>query len=353
MEVLDCQNTVEKNNFEINKIVKNSHIEKCNALLNDSPYKASSVSQTLLTIDKYMNNVQDYLKTSNYVVDKKDVRTLLTNNQISNSPKNVHINRQFQNQLISNNLLNSNTASSIMSIKKTTILNKKKPAKRLSGKLIESPALVKIGNTKLIRKSLFRSKWKINNKLNCFDNGTTDRKPLSTLQSPSSNYLGTSYSKTKWVKDDNSASALKTKYYNAVNANKLKWTRPNILLVNNTNKSSCPLTPKSDKLILFGKNKIIRQSLISSNQSKTKNYLLKHLSHRLALMRKLQQKNSVSKVTKSNEQLKNTSLVKKIINEPAQMKKNGRKSYSMYSYVNPTLRFEFFISEENICLVNL
>lgn len=341
-----CQNSIEKYNLEINEIMKNSHVDNCKVLFSENSIKTLNVSQTLFTIDEYLNNVKDYLKSSNFTVDNKNMEPLLTNNQISN-PKNVHVNRNFQKQLISNNLLRSNlknSSNALMSIKKTTIFNKKKPLKKFSGKMVEVPALVKIGNTKLIRQSLFKSKWKINNKLNSIENGAIERKPLSTLQTSTSNSLITSCNKSKWTKVDNPALLPESKLCNTSNANKLKWTRPNILLVDNVNKSSCSAIPKTDKLILFGKNKIIRQSLISSTQSKTKKYLLKHLSHRFALMRKLQQKNNVPKVkytNKTNEQIKNMLLLKKIVNEPVGIKNIRSKSNSMYSYVNP-IRFVFF-----------
>lgn len=342
--VNNCQNT-KKYNLEINEILKNSHVKNCSELLDESYYETSDVSQTLINVDKYMINIQDYLTSSKYVVNKEEVSSLSTNQ--TNHAKNVHVNRKFQNQFISNSLLNSNSKNTSNS-KSTTTLCKKKPIKRLSGKCIESPNLIKIGNTKLIRQSLFRNKWKINNKLNCVENIKVERKPLSTLQCPTSNSLinNTSYNKTKWTKVNNQTSALKSKSTNSNNTNKLKWTRPSILLINNVNNNNNRLVPKSDKLILFGKNKIIRQSLISSVQSKTKNYLLKHLSHRFALMRKLQQKNNVPKVkhlTIENEQLKKNALIlKKIENKPTEIKRNGKRSYSMYSYINPTLRFVSF-----------
>lgn len=343
--VNNCQNT-KKYNLEINDILKNSHVKNCSKLLNESYFETSNVSQTLLNVDKYMINIQDYLTSSKYVFNKEEVNSFSIS-QTNNHAKNVHVNRKFQNQFISNSLLNSNSKSASNS-KSTSILCKKKPIKRLSGKLIESPNLIKIGNTKLIRQSLFRNKWKINNKLNCAENSKIERKPLSTLQCPTSNSLinNTSYNKTKWTKVNNQTTALKSKSTSSNNTNKLKWTRPSILLINNVNNNNNRLVPKSDKLILFGKNKIIRQSLISSVQSKTKNYLLKHLSHRFALMRKLQQKNNVPKVkhlTIENEQVKkNALLLKKIENKPTEIKRNGKRSYSMYSYINPTLRFVIF-----------
>lgn len=346
-EIVNNINKLEKYNLEINDIVKNSHVKNCNEL-NESFYKTSDVSQTLLNIDKYMINVQDYLIASKYVVNKEDVNTLSTY-PTNNRAKNVHVNRNFKTQL-SKNVLNSNlknVSDSLVSIKKTTSTSKKK---RLSGKLIESPNLIKIGNTKLIRQSLFRNKWKINNKLSGIENNEIMRKPLTALQCPTSNTLITSYNKTKWTnKVSNPTSALvtlKPKSPNSSNTNKLKWTRPNILLVNNVHSNSCSVLPKSDKLILFGKNKIIRQSLISSTQSKNKNYLLKHLSHRFALIRKLQQKNSVHKVkniTSSNEQVKNNLLLKRTVTKPIGIKRNGKTLYSMYSYVNPILRLVNFL----------
>lgn len=338
--VNNCQST-KKYNLEINDILKNSHVKNYSVLLNESYFETSDVSQTLLNVDKYMINIQDYLTSSKYVVNKEKVSSLSTN-QTNNPTKNVHVNRKFQNQFISNSLLNSNPKCASNS-KSTSISCKKKSIKRLSGKLIESPNLIKIGNTKLIRQSLFRNKWKINNKLNSYENSKIERKPLSTLQCPTSNSLVASHNKTKWTKVNNQTTVLKSKCTNSNNTNKLKWTRPNILLINNVNNKNNHLVPKSDKLILFGKNKIIRQSLISSVQSKTKNYLLKHLSHRFALIRKLQQKNSVPKVKHiiiSNEQVKkNSLLLKKTENKSTEIKRSGKRSYSMYSYINPSLRY--------------
>jgi len=340
----------EKYNLEIDEILKNSHIKNCNVILNENFHKTSGVSQTLLSIDKYMTNVQDYLTSSKYVINKEDVSNLSssqTNIPANNQVKNVHVNRKFQNKFISKNVLNSNIKSasnSLVSIKKPIILNKKK---KLSGKLNESPNLIKIGNTKLIRQSLFRNKWKINNKVNEAKNNMIERKPLSALQCPTSKILIKSYNKTKWTKVTNptpAPTALKPKLSNFSNSSRLKWTRPNISLVNNVN-NGYSVVPKSDKLILFGKNKMIRQSLISSAQSNAKKYLLKHLSHRFALMRKLQKKNNVPKVknlTMSNEYIKSNLLLKKPVNKPIEMKMNGKKSYSMYSYINPKLRFVYF-----------
>lgn len=336
----------ENYNLEINDILKNSHITNNKILLNDNFQKASNVSQTLLNVDKYMINVQDYLTSSKYVINKEVVNNLSasqTNNLTNNEAKNVHVNRKFQNQLISKNVLNSNlksTSNSLVSIKKSTSINKKK---KLFGKSNELPNLVKIGNTKLIRQSLFRNKWKISNKQSEAKNNIIERKPLSALQCPSSNTLIT-YNKTKWIKVVNptpAQSAVKPKLSNSSNTNNLKWTRPNILLVNNVN-NSYPQKPKFDKLILFGKNKMIRQSLISPIQSNTKKYLLKHLSHRFALMRKLQQKNNGPKVkalTPNIEYDKSNLLLKKHINKHIEIKKNGKK---LYSYVNPKLRFVYF-----------
>lgn len=326
----------EKYNLEINEIVENSHVR-------DKEKKASSttdVSETLLTtIDKYMINVQDYLTSSKYVVNKEDI-SISPSNQAS-TVKNVHFNRKFQKQLVSNNLQNSSLKSTpnvLLSIKKPTPENKKKSVKRLSGRLIESPHLVKIGNTKLIRQSLIRNKWKINNKINDNTNSSSDRKPLSTLPCPTLNTAIASYNKTKWTKV--SSPTLKggiPNKSNHSNINKLKWTRPNLLLVNNVNNNDHSAVSQSDKLILFGKNKIIRQSLISSAQSNNKNHLLKHFSHRFALLRKLRQKNSVYKITNvstSSEQRDNILLSKKMVTKPIEIKKSD-----MYSYVNPKLRY--------------
>lgn len=341
LELVNNIEKTEKYNLEINEIVKNSHVKNCKELLNETFYKTSDVSQALLNIDKYMINVQDYLTSSKYVVNKEDISTL-PNNPTNNHAKNVYVNRNFQTQLMSKNLLNSNLknpSDSLLSIKKTASTNKKK---RLSEMFIQSPNLIKIGNTKLIRQSLFRNKWKINNKLSGTENNVIERKPLSALQCPTTNTLITPYNKTKWTKviDPTPAlAALKPKSSNSSSTNKLKWTRPNILLVNNVHNNSCSVVPRSDKLILFGKNKIIRQSLISSTQSKNKNYLLKHLSHRLALMRKLQQKNSIHKLknmTTNNEYVKSSLLLKRTVTKPVEIKRNGKK---LYSYVNPILRF--------------
>lgn len=333
----DSQNTV-KFDSEINEIVKNSFVNNFELSLNDNCYKTSNVSQTLRNVDKYMINVQDYLTSSKYVVDK-EVNSSSTKK--TNQSKNVHVNRKFQNQLISTSLLNSNSknvSNSLASINKSSI-NNKKIIKKLSGKIIGSPNLVKIGNTKLIRQSLFRNKWKINNKLDYIENNTIERKPLSTLQCLTSNTLMPSYKKTEWNKVTNTTSILKSKLSNSSITNKLKWTRPSILLVNNMNNNTHPSIPKVDKLILFGKNKIIRQSLINPIQSKTKSYMLKHLSHRFALIRKLQQKNIVAKIktVASNQQVKNI-LLKNTVIRPVEIKRNGKKSYSVYSYVNPILR---------------
>jgi len=338
-EVSNNTQNIIKYNSEINEIVKNSVVNNCNLSSNDSCYETSDVSQILLNVDKYMINVQDYLTSSKYVVNK-EVNSSSTKK--TNQSKNVHVNRKFQNQLISNNLLNSNLKSvpnSLASINKATSINKKKIIKKLSGKIIGSPNLVKIGNTKLIRQSLFRNKWKINNKLNFIENNTTERKPLSTLQCPTSNTLIPSYKKIEWTKINNSTPILKSKLSNSSNINKLKWTRPSILLVNNVKNNTHSSVPKADKLILFGKNKIIRQSLINPIQSKTKSYMLKHLSHRFALMRKLQQKNIVAKIktVTNNEQVKNM-LLKNTVIKPIEIKRNGKRSYSVYSYINPILR---------------
>lgn len=338
--VRNIQNSKEYN-LEINEIVKNSHIKKCKTLLKKKDI--SDVSQTLLNIDKYMSNVQVYLSSSKYVVNKEVVCSSL-NNEMSNHAKNVHVNRKFQNQIISNSLLNSNlnnASNSLVPNKKPTNSIKKKHLKKLSGKLSESPLLVKIGSTKLVRQSLFRNKWKINNKQNNIENNLIDRTPLSTLQCPTLNTLLPSYNKTKWTNITNPTLTVKPKLSNSNSTNKLKWTRPSILLVNNVKNNNHPIVPKSDKLILFGKNKIIRQSLISSTQSKTNNYLLKHFSHRFALMRKLQQKSSIPKVKSitNNIERQNILLLKKTVNKSVEIKKNGKKSYSMYSYVNPILRF--------------
>lgn len=342
-EIVNNSLNVEEYNLEINRIVRNSSV-----VINKS-FDVSDVSQTLFNIDKYLVNVQDYLSMSKYIVNKGDISTL--SNQTNDCAKNVHVNRKFQNQLMSNSLLSSNIKSasnSLVSIKKPTTIVKRKSVKRLSTKSTELPNLVKIGNTKLIRRSLFRNKWKINNNLSSIENSAVERKPLSPLQCQTTNTLKTSYNRTKWNKVINPSPTLKSKSSNSSNTNKLKWTRPNILLVNNVNGNhGHTKEPNCDKLILFGSNKIIRQSLINSVHSKTRNYLLKHLSHRFALMRKLQQKNNVTRlknVTTSNEQVKNTLLLKTTVNKPIENKKNGKRSYSMYSYINPTLRFVFSLN---------
>lgn len=360
--------TTDKYNSEINEIMKNSHVNNCTLLSEDS-YGTSNISQTLHNIDKYINNVQDYLSSSKYVVvNKEDVSTLSTN-QSSNHTKNVYVNRNFQNQLISNDLINSNLKSTSNQLnkkpnninsnlkspsnpvnKKLYSINKRKSTTKLPEKVIESPNLIKIGNTKLIRQSLFRNKWKINNKLNCTGNSIIQRKPLSTLQCPTSNK--TLCNKTNWIKVTNPTPTIKPKICIPSNGNKLKWTRPNILLINNMNNSK-PLVQPNDKLILFGKNKIIRQSLITSTRSKTKNYLSKHFSHRFALMRKLQQKHSVPKfknVAINNEQA-NKVLLKTPVNKPVDIQKNGKRSYSTYSYVNPNLRLVFFNFKINFMVI--
>ncbi|XP_025206157.1 ras guanine nucleotide exchange factor Q [Melanaphis sacchari] len=338
-EISNNSQNITKFNSEINEIMKNSFVNNCKLSSNDNCYETSDVSQILHNVDKYMINVQDYLTSSKYVINKE---VSSSSTKKTNQSKNVHVNRKFQNQLISNSLLNSNLKSlpnSLVSINKSTSINKKKIIKKLSGKTIGSPNLVKIGNTKLIRQSLFRNKWKINNKINCVENNATERKPLSTLQCPSSNTLIPSYKKTEWTKVTNSTPVLKSKLSNTSNTNKLKWTRPSILLVNNVKNNTHTSVPKTDKLILFGKNKIIRQSLINPIQSKPKSYMLKHLSHRFALIRKLQQKNIVAKIktVTNNEQVKNM-LLKNTLFKPIEIKKNGKGSYSVYSYVNPILR---------------
>lgn len=338
-EISNHSQNIIKYNSEINEIVKNSFVNNCKLSSNDSCYETSDVSQILRNVDKYMTDVQDYLASSKYVVDKEGSSMSTKKTNLS---KNVHVNRKFQNKLISNDLLNSNLKSapnSLASINKSTNINKKKMIKKLSGKIIGSPNLVKIGNTKLIRQSLFRNKWKINNKLNCIENNTTQRKPLSTLQCPTSNTLISPYKKTEWTNVTNSIPVLESKLSKCSNTNKLKWTRPSILLVNNVNNNTQPSVPKADKLILFGKNKIIRQSLINPIQSKTKSFMLKHLSHRLALMRKLQQKQIVARIktVTNSDQVKNI-LLKNTVIKPTEIKRNGKRSYSMYSYVNPKLR---------------
>lgn len=338
-EILNNSQNIQEFDSEINEIVKNSFVNNCKLSLNESCYETSNISQTLRNVDKYMINVQDYLTASKYIVDKE---ANSSSAKKTNQSKNVYVNRKFQNQLISSSMLNSNlknVSNSLSSINKSTSINKKKIIKKLSGKIVESPNLVKIGNTKLIRQSLFRNKWKINNKLNGIDNNKIERKPLSTLQCPVSNTLIPSYKKTEWNNVTNTTSVLKSKLSNTSNTNKLKWTRPSILLVNNVNNNTHCSVPKSDKLILFGKNKIIRQSLINPIQSKTKSYMLKHLSHRFALMRKLQQKNIVAKIktVTSSEQPANI-LFKNTVIQPIENKKNGKRSYSVYSYVNPILK---------------
>jgi len=347
-EILTNSQNIIKFDSEINEIVKNSFVNNCKIPLNESCYETSDISQTLRNVDKYMINVQDYLTSSKYVVDKE---ANSSSAKKTNESNNVHVNRKFQNQLISTNLLNSNS-NSLASINKSTSINKKKILKKLSGKIVGSPNLVKIGKTKLIRQSLFRNKWKINNKLNHFENNTMERKPLSTLQCPTSNTLIPSYKKTEWNKVANTTSVLKSKLSNSSNTNKLKWTRPSILLVNNVNNTH-PSVPKADKLILFGKNKIIRQSLINPIQSKTKSYMLKHLSHRFALMRKLQQKNIVAKIktVTSSEQVKNNILSKNTVIKPVEIKRNGKRSYSVYSYVNPILRLVFLNKNQYILMM--
>lgn len=338
-EIVNNNQITEKYNLEINEIFKNSLVRNCNLLFNATVGDSESL---LATIDNYMVNVQDYLTSSKYVVNKEDIKILSTN-QTNSRGKNVHVNRKFQNQLISNSLLDSTsrTSNPLLTTKNSTFINKKKPTKRLSGKCVESPNLIKIGNTKLIRQSLIRNKCKIN----CIPNNIIERKPLSTLQCQTSNALITSCNKTKWTKATDPTLAIASKLSKPINTNKLKWTKPNILLVNNVNKNSSPIIQQSDKLILFGKNKIIRQSLISPIPSKKKNHLLKHFTHRFALLRKLQLKTSVHKernVITSNEFVKNSLSLKKSSNKLIEIKKNKKRLYSMYSYVNPLLRFAFF-----------
>lgn len=338
--------TIEKYKLDINEIVKNSLVRKTNVLLNESSNTNCNISQILGNIDQYIFNINDYLNSSKYVVKKEDKSILITNQTSKNQAKIVHVNRKFQNQFISNNLLNSNlknAPNSLLSIKKNTNINKKKPIKRLSGKLSETPSLIKIGNTKLIRRSLLRNKHKINNEESSMKNGLIEHIPSSTVQCPSSS-TSMSYDKTKWTNVLKQTPTLQSKLSNSSNNNKLKWTRPNILLIKNAHNNSHSLVSrKSDNLILFGKNKIIRQSLISSIHSNSKKYLLKHFSHRFALKKKLQQKNNISKsknILITSEQPKNTMLLKKTVNN-RDIKRNG-KTYSMYSYVNPKLRFVFF-----------
>lgn len=338
--------TTEKYKLEINEIVKNSHVKNTNVLLNESNNTNCHVSQILDKVDQYIININDYLTSSKYIINKEDKNILITD-QTDNHAKNVHVNRKFQNQLMSNNLLNSNlknTSSSLLSIKKNTNINKKKPIKRLSGKLCESPNLIKIGNTKLIRRPYPKNKYKTNNKQTSMENNIIEHTPLSTLKCSTSSTSIVSYDKTKWTNIPKPISTLQSKLSNSSNTNKLKWTKPNILLINNVNNNSRSLVPKSDKLILFGKNKIIRQSLISSIHSNSKKYLIKHLSHRFALRKKLQQKINIPKSTNismNNEQTKDI-LLKKTLNKPVDIKRNVMKSYSVYSYVNPKLRFVFF-----------
>lgn len=345
-KVVNENQNVEKYKLEINEIVKNSHVTNSDALLN----RTTDNSQSLLaTIDKYMTNVKNYLTSSKYVVHKEDVNISLTD-QTNNPATNVYVNKKFQNQLISNNLLdlNSKTSSALLPIKKSTVINKKKPIKRLSEKLTEPHHLVKIGSKKLIRQSLIKSQLKINNTSNNISKSIAEKNHPLTLQRSTSNIYMTSNNKTKWV---NPASKVSPKILKSSSTNKLKWTRPNILLVNNMNNNNRPTVQKSDKLILFGKNKIIRQSLISSTHSKTKNYLLKHLTHRFALLRKLQQKTNVHKIKNvpvSYEQVKCTPLLKKTTREPAEIKKNEKRLYSKYSYINPILRYVFFILNQSV-----
>ncbi|VVC43914.1 Hypothetical protein CINCED_3A016966 [Cinara cedri] len=325
--------TTDKYKLEINGIMKNSIVKNTNSLLNENNYTKDNFSQILGNVDQYILNINNYLMSSKYVINKED-KSILTTNQIDNHTKNVHVNRKFQNQLISNNLLKSNLKNASNSFLN---INKKKPIKRLSGKLGESPNLIKIGNTKLIRRSLLRNKYKINN-----EQSTIKNESLSTLEHQTSSTSIMSSNKTKWTNISKPTPTSQSKLSNSNDTNKLKWTRPNILLVNNINKNShSSSVPKSDKLILFGKNKIIRQSLISSIHSNSKKYLLKHLSHRFALKRKLQQKINILKpknIPMNNEQAKNTMLLKKMVNKPVNIKMNEKSSYSVYSYVNPKLR---------------
>lgn len=343
-KVVNENQNIEKYKLEVNEIVRNSHVTNGDVTLNRTTDDAQSL---LTTIDKYMTNVKNYLISSKYVVHKEDVNISLTD-QTNNSATNVYVNKKFQNQLISNSLLDLNckTSSALLPIKKSTIINKKKPIKRLSEKLIEPHHLVKIGSKKLIRQSLIKNKLKINNTSNYISKSIAEKNNHLTLQCSTSNICVTSNNKTKWT---NPASKVSTKILKSNSTNKLKWTRPNILLVNNVNNNNHSIVQKSDKLILFGKNKIIRQSLISSTHSKTKNYLLKHLTHRFALLRKLQQKTSVHKIKNtpmSYEQVKRNPLLKKTTLRPAEIKKNEKKSYSKYSYINPILRYVSFILKQ-------
>lgn len=340
-KVVNENQNIEKYKLEINEIVKNSHVTNVDTLLN----KITNDSQSLLaTIDKYMTNVNNYLTSSKYVVHKEDINISLAD-QTNNPATNVYVNKKFQNQLISNSLLdlNSKTSNTLLPIKRSTVINKKKPIKRLSEKLIEPHHLVKIGSKKLIRQSLIKNKLKINNTSNYISQNIAKKNHHLTLQCSTSNMCVASNNKTKWT---NPATKTPPKILKSGNPNRLKWIRPNILSVNNVNNNNNrSIVQKSDKLILFGKNKIIRQSLINSTHSKTKNYLLKHLTHRFALLRKLQQKTSVHKIKNapvSYEQVKCTPLLKKTTLEPAEMKKNEKKSYSKYSYINPVLRYVFF-----------
>lgn len=338
--ILSNNENTEKYNLEINEIVKNSVVRNGDLLLN------ATIGESLLTtIDNYMINVQDYLTSSKYVVNKEDVNILSTNP--TNPGKNVHVNRKFQNQLISNSSLDSNsrTSNSLLTTKNSTVDNKKKPARKLSGKCAESPHLIKIGNTKLIRQSLFRNKSKTNYMLN----NLIERKPLSTLQCPTSNALMTSYDKTKWTKATGQTLVNRTKLSKPNNSNKLKWT--NTLLVNNANKNNNSIQ-QSDKLILFGKNKIIRQSLLNPIQPKRNTFLLKHFTHRYALMRKLKLKTNIHRmrnITLSSENFKNIPLLKKSSSQPIEMKKNGKR---LYSYVNPIIRYNFFFFFLNVFHIN-
>ncbi|XP_050542600.1 probable cyclin-dependent serine/threonine-protein kinase DDB_G0292550 isoform X2 [Daktulosphaira vitifoliae] len=314
----------------INQILKKGNFHG-NFLPFDDSYPHVNISQIVINIDNYLNNVYSYMDASHYILEKKSEYNLRLNNPLKNyHSKNVYVNRKFQSKF-SGNILKPIVKKQLIPVKKG--LPSKRTVSKISNKLNDSQTHVKIGKTKLIKKSLINSnKYKLNNTsiLLCkktlqkpFTYNISINKSISSTQSFDENIENESM---------NINENTKTKF----NTNKLKWTRPNILMVNNFNRLA--ESPKSDKLILFGSNKIIRQSLISSAQSKTNIYLSKHLSHRFALIRKLQLKNSnKKKITQLNceQKNKNTTLCKKKMSDL--LEKNSKRKNTIYSYINPNL----------------
>ncbi|XP_050432290.1 uncharacterized protein LOC126840521 isoform X2 [Adelges cooleyi] len=317
----DVWKSLKDYSIEINKVIKASNLNSNKSTLLDNCHLFSNISQTLFNVDNYIKNANEHLDSFNYTLDKNTPTNVKTSEKTNCQSKNVHVNRKFQNKYCDNSsTVPENSLNLLQSVKKSV---KKTVPKKLPGKLFSSPALVKIGKTKLIRQSLIKSKYKLNNQFS-LDNRKCIRKQLG-------NTLLKSYNKTKWNKIINSTAATKSI---CMSSNKLKWTKPNKSLVNDFNRVE---SPKTDKLILFGKNKIIRQSIIGSVQSKTNKYKLKHLSHRFALMRKLQLKSNTKNKTILNyeQTVKNTLPLK---NTNFETIKNKKNSHSMYSYVNPKLR---------------